>query len=256
MRTWRPVRAASRRVRARASELRSASVSCVAISTTRVSSAGVLTPVRSYVTARVRSRRRRSPPARRASAASADTSGPWTQQNGTARRRVAPQGRPSGIRYVQPRGPTRGPPADESRVESPGGLPAVSCAAGSVIDPHRCVPAEALPAPQGHFHVHGIEFHRESPHAAALGRDQAGARADERVVDRLAGLEMVTERRLEEEQGLLRRVVEGRLGRASARHLRARRAPDGGLIAGAAEGQPGALLADDPGGLVAPVVPG
>src|SRR3984893_16104313 len=59
---------------------------------------------------------------------------------------------------------------------------------------HRVAPGEDLPASHDDIDISGVELKTVADAAGHLGRDQARARAEKRVVDRLAGPAVIDDR--------------------------------------------------------------
>ena len=77
---------------------------------------------------------------------------------------------PSGLLPVPP-----GPPGAKPTAPSHGRTLVVLAAhPSSAIDPHRRLPAEPLPAPQGHLDVERVDLHRVAAGALPLGGDERG----------------------------------------------------------------------------------
>src|ERR1035437_3644318 len=123
------------------------------------------------------------------------------------------------------------------------------------IDPLRSRPAEALPSRQSDIDVDRVDLHRVAVGAGALGGDERGPRAGEGLVERVTTPQVIADRSLEEDEGLLSRVVESWLVGACHDHLGAGSVPDRRLVPGAEEPDLGALPPHHPAGLVAPVIP-
>src|SRR5438309_10492069 len=58
----------------------------------------------------------------------------------------------------------------------------------------RGAPGEALPPFHRHIDISGVELDPAADAAGHFGRDQAGARAEKRIIDRLAGPAVVDDR--------------------------------------------------------------
>src|SRR5947209_7856866 len=79
---------------------------------------------------------------------------------------------------------------------------------GGLMD--RGAPGEALPALHHHIDITGVEFDPVADPTGDLGRDQARAGAEKRVIDRLAGPAVVRDRAAHAFDRLLRAVPPAR----------------------------------------------
>src|SRR5512140_386918 len=134
-------------------------------------------------------------------------------------------------------------------------MTADSRAAGSTIESHGSLPANALPARERHLHVDRVDLHRVAAGASPLGGDERCPRAAERLVERIACLQVIADRGLEQHERLLGWVVEPRLGAPAHDHLGGGHPPDCRLVARSTERELGARPPDDPAGLMRPLVP-
>src|SRR6266851_5920542 len=90
-------------------------------------------------------------------------------------------------------------------------------------------PREGLPALDDHIHVSGAEFETAAGAARHLGRDHACPRAEERVIDRLAGPAVVFDRPAHALDRLLGAVPPALLALAVAERVVVGNLPDRGL---------------------------
>src|SRR6267143_1174312 len=96
---------------------------------------------------------------------------------------------------------------------------------------HRGPPGEDLPASHDDIDIGGVELETAADAAGHFGRDQARARAEKRVIDRLAGPAVVDDRAAHALDRLLGAVPPALLALSVAVRIHAGDFPDRGLRA-------------------------
>src|SRR4051794_12519369 len=115
-------------------------------------------------------------------------------------------------------------------------------------------PGEELPPPHDHIDIGGVELETVADPAGHLGRDQRRARAEKRVIDRLAGPAVVGDRAAHALDRLLGAVPPALFAFPVAKRIVVGDLPDRRLLAVALPPAWLALAHGVPAGLVFPVV--